>query len=60
MAIVSMTLGGAGNPDEEYGVPNFKAKFGGELVSFGRNICVHKPLLLCLSKLGYRIYRFLQ
>jgi serine/alanine adding enzyme len=50
-------FGGAGKPGEEYGVRDFKAKFGGELVSFGRNTYVHAPLALHLSKLGYRIYR---
>lgn len=50
-------FGGAGKPDEEYGVRDFKAKFGGELVCFGRNICVHAPFSLGLSKLGYSIYR---
>jgi serine/alanine adding enzyme len=50
-------FGGAGKPDEEYGVRDFKAKFGGELVCFGRNTCVHAPFLLRLSELGYRIYR---
>jgi lipid II:glycine glycyltransferase (peptidoglycan interpeptide bridge formation enzyme) len=50
-------FGGAGKPGEEYGVRNFKAKFGGQLVCFGRNIYIHKPLQLKLSKLGYAIYR---
>jgi lipid II:glycine glycyltransferase (peptidoglycan interpeptide bridge formation enzyme) len=50
-------FGGAGSPDEEYGVRDFKSKFGGVLVSFGRNICVHAPLSLRLSKLGYRVLR---
>jgi lipid II:glycine glycyltransferase (peptidoglycan interpeptide bridge formation enzyme) len=48
-------FGGAGSPDEEYGVRDFKAKFGGELVSFGRNVYVHAPLLLRLSKIGYKV-----
>jgi serine/alanine adding enzyme len=50
-------FGGAGKPDEEYGVRDFKAKFGGELVSFGRNTCVHAPQMLWLSKQGYRLLR---
>jgi serine/alanine adding enzyme len=50
-------FGGAGKPDEEYGVRDFKAKFGGELVSFGRNTCVHAPRMLRLSELGYRLLR---
>jgi lipid II:glycine glycyltransferase (peptidoglycan interpeptide bridge formation enzyme) len=53
-------FGGAGKPDEEYGVRDFKAKFGGDLVNFGRNIFVHQPSLLKVSKLGYELYqRFL-
>jgi lipid II:glycine glycyltransferase (peptidoglycan interpeptide bridge formation enzyme) len=50
-------FGGAGKPDEDYGVRNFKAKFGGKLVCFGRNTCVHTPRLLWLSEQGYRIMR---
>jgi lipid II:glycine glycyltransferase (peptidoglycan interpeptide bridge formation enzyme) len=52
-------FGGAGKPGEKYGVREFKAKFGGELVSFGRNIFVHSPFLLDLCKVGYGIWRFL-
>jgi serine/alanine adding enzyme len=50
-------FGGAGRPDVEYGVRDFKAKFGGELVCYGRNICVHAPVLLHLSRWGYAVYR---
>ncbi len=50
-------FGGAGKPDEEYGVRDFKAKFGGTLVNYGRNIKIHHPLLLKLSKSGYAAYR---
>lgn len=50
-------FGGAGKPDEEYGVRDFKAKFGGDLVNFGRNVYVHNPSLLKLSKRGYEVYR---
>jgi lipid II:glycine glycyltransferase (peptidoglycan interpeptide bridge formation enzyme) len=50
-------FGGAGKPDEEYGVRDFKAKFGGELVCFGRNTYVHAPALLRLSRLAYSVYR---
>jgi len=49
-------FGGAGRSDEDYGVRDFKSKFGGELVCYGRNIYVHFPFLLCLSKLGYRSF----
>ncbi len=50
-------FGGAGKPGEEYGVRDFKAKFGGELVSYGRNIKVHRPALLWLSQQGYQVIR---
>lgn len=50
-------FGGAGKPGEEYGVRDFKAKFGGRLVNFGRYTAVHAPRLLKLSKLGYALYQ---
>jgi hypothetical protein len=50
-------FGGAGKPDEEYGVRDFKAKFGGQLVGFGRNTFVHAPAKLAISKIGYQIYQ---
>lgn len=50
-------FGGAGKPDEEYGVRDFKAKFGGELVCYGRNTYVHAPTRFAISKMGYQIYR---
>lgn len=42
---------GAGKPDEAYGVRDFKAKFGGELIEYGRYLCVSKPLFYMLGKL---------
>lgn len=50
-------FGGAGKPDEEYGVRSFKAKFGGKLVCYGRNIWIPRPLLLRVCKTGYETYR---
>lgn len=50
-------FGGAGRPDEEYGVRDFKAKFGGQLVCYGRNTCVHAPRLLWLSQRVYGTWR---
>lgn len=50
-------FGGAGKPDEEYGVRDFKAKFGGQLVNFGRNVHVHSRLTLTVSRVGYQVYR---
>jgi hypothetical protein len=50
-------FGGAGQPGVEYGVRDFKAKFGGDLVCYGRNTCVHRPIQLWLAKMGYSISR---
>jgi len=41
---------GAGKPDEDYGVRDFKGKFGGELVEHGRFIKVNNPLLFNFGK----------
>lgn len=45
---------GAGKPDEPYGVRDFKAEFGGELVEHGRFLCVRKPLLYATGKMGVK------
>lgn len=45
---------GAGSPDEEYGVREFKARFGGDLFEFGRYIRISNPLLYSLGKLGIK------
>ena len=50
-------FGGGGKPDEEYGVRDFKAKFGGNLVNFGRNVRVQSPLLYKASQFGYQLLR---
>jgi serine/alanine adding enzyme len=50
-------FGGAGKPDEDYGVRRFKAKFGGELVNYGRNIFVGSRLFLRVSEFAYEAAR---
>jgi lipid II:glycine glycyltransferase (peptidoglycan interpeptide bridge formation enzyme) len=50
-------FGGAGKPDEDYGPRAFKAKFGGTLVNYGRNIFVHLPLTLKLSQASFKLVR---
>ena len=45
---------GAGKPDEPYGVRDFKAEFGGELVEYGRFLCIRKPLLYWIGKMGVK------
>lgn len=48
---------GAGTPNQPYGVRDFKAEFGGELVEHGRFLCVRKPLLYAIGKLGVKWLR---
>lgn len=50
-------FGGAGKPDEDYGVRDFKAKFGGVLVNYGRYKWISNPFLYALSAQGYQVYR---
>jgi serine/alanine adding enzyme len=50
-------FGGAGRPDDDYGPRRFKSKFHGTPVNYGRNICVHAPLSLKVSKAGYAAMR---
>lgn len=48
-------FGGAGKSDEDYGVRQFKAKFGGELVNYGRNTWIPSPLIFSVTNFGYEI-----
>jgi serine/alanine adding enzyme len=43
---------GAGTPDKGYGVREFKAQFGGELVEHGRFLYIFNPLLYNFGKMG--------
>lgn len=48
---------GAGKPDEDYGVREFKSKFGGELVENGRFLLICKPNLYSLGKFIVKIIK---
>lgn len=48
---------GAGTPKETYGVRDFKARFGGELVEHGRYKCICKPLLYKCGELGVKLLK---
>jgi len=43
---------GAGAPDKDYGVREFKSKFGGDLVNHGRYQRINRPWLYALGRLG--------
>ncbi|MEX1130405.1 MAG: peptidoglycan bridge formation glycyltransferase FemA/FemB family protein [Candidatus Woykebacteria bacterium] len=53
-------FGGAGKPNVPYGVRDYKLKFGGELVEFGRFEKVHNSLLMKVGELGIAAYRKLK
>lgn len=52
-----LDLGGAGKPGEPYGPREFKKRFGGKLVSFGRYYKVYSPMARNLAEIGYKIYQ---
>jgi lipid II:glycine glycyltransferase (peptidoglycan interpeptide bridge formation enzyme) len=50
-------FGGAGHPDKPYGVREFKKRFGGEEVNFGRYEKVHDKSKKELLNLGFKAYK---
>jgi serine/alanine adding enzyme len=50
-------FGGAGKPGVAYGPREFKRRFGGELVNFGRYKAVYSPVRMKISDIGFRIYQ---
>src|SRR5436190_4308151 len=50
-------FGGAGWPNKPYGVRDFKAKFGGELVHYGRYRRIYSPWKFALAETGYEFLR---
>jgi serine/alanine adding enzyme len=50
-------FGGAGKPNVEYGVRDYKKKFGGEIVNFGRFEFAHFPILFNVLT---KIFRLIQ
>lgn len=51
---------GAGKPEQAYSVRDYKLKFGGQLLSFGRYIITHKPLMYNLGKAGLKFYKYVR
>ena len=49
---------GAGKPGEQYGVRDFKERFGGEKVEFGRFVRINKPLLYGIGKSGLKVIKY--
>lgn len=53
--IKSFDFMGVGKPDMAYGVRDFKARFGGELVNHGRITRVNNRFLYNIAELGYNV-----
>ena len=51
---------GAGRPDQDYGVRDFKARFGGDEVSYGRHEMVLNKPLYTVGKLGLKVYQMIK
>lgn len=50
-------FGGAGKPNVPYGVRDYKKKFGGELVCFGRFERINHPAVFQLAKRGFEVWQ---
>ncbi|MBN2102463.1 GNAT family N-acetyltransferase [bacterium] len=50
-------FGGAGKPDETYRVRDFKAKFGGNLVNYGRFLSVNAPVRFYFGTGAYKFFQ---
>jgi len=53
-------FGGAGKPNIPYGVREYKLKYGGQLVSFGRFEKTHKQLFMILGKRALKLYKVIK
>jgi hypothetical protein len=52
--IIYFDFFGAGAPDQDYGVREFKARFGGDLVNYGRFIRINNKILYGFGKLALK------
>ena len=51
-------FGGAGKPDKDYGVRDYKKKFGGVFSNYGRFEKVHKSLEYTIARAGFKVWQF--
>ena len=51
---------GMGNPEEPYGVRDFKARFGGSWVNHGRYARVNQKMMYSLAEVGYNAWALLR
>lgn len=53
-------LMGAGKPEKEYGVREFKVRFGGDLLEQGRFLKILNPVLFYFGKAGLQFIKFVK
>jgi serine/alanine adding enzyme len=53
-------FGGAGKPDVPYGVRDYKMRFGGELVNFGRYEIAHNKTILTIMSFAFKLLQRLR
>ncbi len=51
-------FGGAGDPTQPYGPREFKSRFHGKLVQYGRCTEIYSPRLLALAERGYKSLKY--
>lgn len=56
----SFIFGGAGHPDREYGVREYKKKFGGKIINPGRFNRINRPLIYRISVVGFRLWQMIR
>lgn len=49
-------FGGGGEPGVEYGVRDYKLKYGCNMYDFGRYTLAHRPITLWLGTVAYKLY----
>lgn len=50
-------FGGAGKPDKPYGPREFKRRFGGELVNYGRYVRQYSKRKIKVAEIGFKAYQ---
>ena len=50
-------FGGAGKPNIPYGVRDYKKKFGGDFVNYGRFTNIHKKNMYMIAKFGFFLWK---
>lgn len=53
-------FGGAGKPKVPYGVRDYKLKFGGFLVNYGRYEAIHQAMKMSFAKTAFKLYQYIK